>query len=499
MNETAVAEPPIRTDVALRPVRDSRVALFVLAAFIVMAAGFWVRLAHLDHPMRNDESFTYIVYLKQGDYFSYSMPNNHVLNTLLMAASTKIAGDSPAALRFPAFLFGMLVIPLAGLLCFQLCRSGPAAIAAMALAASSTALVEYSVNARGYTLIAFAATAMACLTMRLRESPGWKTGWILWVICGVAGLYAIPVMVYSIVPLALLLLADSRAVVRQRITSLAISLGTIGLIALLLYLPLIRESGLASITANPYVTPEALPLVWKDLAGRFAEVTTMWRGNGSMLFVPFLCAGTLLCVYAGARREGNRALLLGALAIAAVLALAFVQRRVAPPRVYLYLQVWMIACACAGAARLLRAIPRPAKALEFIMALILICIAAENWLAVWKQPLLISEDPHTYVEAKEVAARVIGNGADQPDIAIIWNPKENLWPPFLYYFLQMHSWPGFPISWHDPNCKRVFILLGKSESIVDIVGRRPDFLRMYAPPSLLEETANGRVYMADRR
>ncbi len=115
-----------------------KTALVVVAGLMVLAAGCWVRVSHLGDPMRNDEAFTYVTYVKRADYFDYSRPNNHVFNTLLMAAAGSVAGESPAGLRLPAFVSGVLLIPAAALLCFQLCGCGISAVAAMALAASSS-------------------------------------------------------------------------------------------------------------------------------------------------------------------------------------------------------------------------------------------------------------------------------------------------------------------------------------------------------------------------
>ena len=81
-----------------------RTAVYLIASLMVLAAGWRLREVRLYGPMRNDESFTYLAYVKKGDYFDYSRPNNHVLNTLLMAESAKALGESPAGLRMSSWV-----------------------------------------------------------------------------------------------------------------------------------------------------------------------------------------------------------------------------------------------------------------------------------------------------------------------------------------------------------------------------------------------------------
>jgi hypothetical protein len=368
------------------------------------------------------------------------------------------------------------------------------ALAAMALAAGSPALVEYSVNARGYSLVALAAVVMASLTVRLRAAPGWRIGWVGWVICGVAGLYAVPIMIYAIAPLALLLLADPWSKARKRAGALGVALAAIGILTALLYWPVVAKSGLASITSNPFVTPMELGMVPGEMAARLAEMATMWTGSGSRLFVVFLCLGTVVSVFAVEKRGGNRMQLLAVAGIAVVLAAGFLQRRVAPVRVCLYLQAWMIAWACAAMGQLART-----EAVRIVMAAGLMLLAGYDGYKVKKQPHLISEDPHTYVEAGAVAAHLVQAGVYEGDTAVMWNSSENLWPPLLYYLIQMQPDQGQVADWNGPESKRIFVLIGRSDKIEDFLQNRPEFLTIYDAPRLVEVTRNSLVYLAARR
>ena len=78
--------------------------IFALLALTLGGAG--LRLAFLFQPMVHDEAVTYVYFASRPLGFAlsyYPFPNNHLLNTLLVKASTGIFGNSPPALRLPAF------------------------------------------------------------------------------------------------------------------------------------------------------------------------------------------------------------------------------------------------------------------------------------------------------------------------------------------------------------------------------------------------------------
>jgi 4-amino-4-deoxy-L-arabinose transferase-like glycosyltransferase len=77
-----------------------------------------------------------------------------VLHTLLVWITTR-AGDALWIARLPAFLAGVAIIPATWL---AVARIDPARrLLAAALAAGATPLVEYSAQARGYTIFALCA------------------------------------------------------------------------------------------------------------------------------------------------------------------------------------------------------------------------------------------------------------------------------------------------------------------------------------------------------
>ena len=105
--------------------------------------------------MRVDEAMSFIEFaskpLALGVSY-YPAPNNHLFHTVLEHLSFVIFGEHEWALRLPAFLAGVLLIPAAYITARIHYGRNSGLIAATLVAVSST-LILYSTNARGYTLV----------------------------------------------------------------------------------------------------------------------------------------------------------------------------------------------------------------------------------------------------------------------------------------------------------------------------------------------------------
>src|SRR5687767_791507 len=132
-----------------------------------------MRALYLGQPMRYDEAVTYMYFVRLdwADALStYTYPNNHLFHTALAKAAASVFGPSPAVLRLPAFLAGV-VLPLTTYVMVRLLYEGRAALIASALIATSGTLVMYSANARGYTIVALAFTLLVIQAIRLMRAP----------------------------------------------------------------------------------------------------------------------------------------------------------------------------------------------------------------------------------------------------------------------------------------------------------------------------------------
>ena len=169
--------------------------LCVLAAITII--GLALRVMFLFQPMRYDESYTYITYVARPLRTSisyYNCPNNHIFHTLMVRECIALFGDHPWALRLPALIFGTLMIPAAFFMAAAF--FGPnVAVLTSALTASSSILVEYSTNARGYTIECVCFLMILANAKRLTlKSTRMRRG----LFCAISafGFYTIPVMLF---------------------------------------------------------------------------------------------------------------------------------------------------------------------------------------------------------------------------------------------------------------------------------------------------------------
>src|SRR5207302_7320619 len=163
---------------ALRDLRwpstwPSAMTLVLVGAPTLLAVA--VRIPFLSQPMRYDEALTFNEFASRPLYYGLSFypdPNNHLLNTLLMHGAFAVLGNQPWILRLPACLAGVLLAPATYTLARLLFGSGAAVLSATLVAVSSY-LVEYSTNARGYTLQALSFVVLLALVIVAvrRDSP----------------------------------------------------------------------------------------------------------------------------------------------------------------------------------------------------------------------------------------------------------------------------------------------------------------------------------------
>ncbi len=245
------------------------------ALLVIIGLGLWVRIAFLSVPIRFDEAWTYNFYASKPLTYGLSRyidPNNHLLNTFLVHLSSTLFGNKPWIIRLPAFVFGFLLIPIT-YFASRFFYNRDAALLAAGLVASSSVLVQYSANARGYTMVSFAFMTLLFIAGHIvqRKKPGLL--WGAFIVTAVLGFYAIPTMLYPFVLILVLLIFPLYK--NKLLRALIIAVGLTGVLTLLLYLPVIVSSGTTSLTSNDYVKATAfniflpaflenMPVVWQE-------------------------------------------------------------------------------------------------------------------------------------------------------------------------------------------------------------------------------------------
>jgi 4-amino-4-deoxy-L-arabinose transferase-like glycosyltransferase len=274
-----------------------------LAVVGLTLAALLARLPFLSRPMQHDESYTFVTFasapLKEA-LTDYNLPNNHLFHTLLVHVSYVLFGDAPWAVRLPALLAGILIVPAAYGLARRLYNPHSAILVA-ALAAVAPVLISYSTNARGYTILAVLTLLTWSLGTYLRRQAN-AAAWLLLGILGALGFYTVPVFLnpYGILFTWLflsVLIGDTGPAYRSRWHFLgwmfASGMVTV-VLTILLYLPVFSVSGLHAVFGNSFVESLSFSDFQQTFPGRMLETWQEWNQGVSPILAVCLVAGLAL-------------------------------------------------------------------------------------------------------------------------------------------------------------------------------------------------------------
>jgi hypothetical protein len=429
----------MRAEARTAPARTRQAAGFAWTAhrtetavfLAILAAGIALRLHYIGRDIRHDEAWTYMVYARRPAYLTPLLltdVNHHPLNTLLIQLAVALFGDPAWAIRLPAFLFGVGCVPAAYALARSLGGAGPAAIAA-ALVAGASPLIEFSVNARGYSGVTCCSLLMLWAGLRAIRSGGMST-WPLVVVAAVLGAYANIVMllpgIAAFTWFAILAAAadrtplgpNSRAVL---LAGLAVMAGT-----LFLYIPIFTVSGWDVIASSQGIKSRASIVAALQTIPRFADILMANWARDVGLPVGWAALTLAFASPLLARRGGAeaRALLLAA---APALVFQFVAiRDPGPSRIWLpLLAVLLVLLALSLDGIVGRASPNASAGLAAVLAIALPA-------AVLRSGTLLSSTETAYFPA----ARAVANGLAGMSSADLFATPEFRGDDVAYYALR---------------------------------------------------------------
>lgn len=259
----------------------------------ITLVGIVIRIWFLDQPIRYDEAHTYMTFVEPGaDWlFYYQEPNNHVGHTLLVYISTSLFGDQPWAIRIPAFLAGVLSVPMT-YLCARTVFKQTTGLVAAGLVAGSPYLVFFSTNARGYTGIVLLTLGLVPITLYAVRKESILAGF-LFALLSAIGLFTIPIMSFPIAMLAVWSLflayhiggwAKALRIVRAAVLIIVLC----ATLTLVLYTPVFVTSGMRSVVDNPYIQPQTLSRALASWPHMAIETWTLYHRD-----IPGLLAACL--------------------------------------------------------------------------------------------------------------------------------------------------------------------------------------------------------------
>lgn len=313
-----------------------------LAWVALMVVALAIRLHHLSQTMRGDEAYTFLRYasIPLVDAVSdYNDPNNHFFHTLLVRLSTYLFGTSPAAIRLPAFVAGMSIVPAVYVLARHLSDRNTSLVA-MGLAAVWPGLVLYSTNARGHAIVALLFLVLLVLgDDAIDQARSWRWPAIAVVIA--VGMYTAPIMLYPAGAVMLWVLVEkARREGPKAALAMVPRLVAVGALAVVLtamaYLPVILRNGIGFLLADRRLAALSLRELVAALpvfAGQLVESHGV--GIPRPLLVLLALAGVVGVAAPGADRPRRLRLALTVLLWCAVLLVA--TRRPPPGRAWHFL------------------------------------------------------------------------------------------------------------------------------------------------------------------
>jgi hypothetical protein len=420
--------------------RDTRSALLALAhqsaihqlgllGIVLLGAGF--RLVYLQQPIRYDEAFTFTEFASRPLYYAlsfYPEPNNQLLHTLLVHVSYLAFGNQLWAIRLPAFLAGVLVVPATYLVGRQL-YGAPTALLGAGLVAASSILIEYSTNARGYTLLTLLfliGVALVCCGVRHANAAAPLATSAFMAL----GFYAIPTMLYAFATLLVWVVWAGGFRRPTRRLALAGLIVVTGAVSLLLYLPPLIVSGLNNLLGNRFVVPLDWQSFARELPHSLATSWALWTRDLPAPIVAVLVVGFGLGLVLHSRLSRMPGPPLMAAALVACLPILVAQRVVPFERVWLFLLPAALLTASAGLVWLLSLVA--SKRLDaLVSALGVGATLGLGLLVVQSGSILRSDETGSFPDAQAVTGLLAGRLA--PDDSVVTSIPASL-PELQYYF-----------------------------------------------------------------
>jgi uncharacterized membrane protein len=406
--------------------------------------------------MRYDEAFTVMRYASKPLYVGlslYTEPNNHLFHTFLVHIAYLLFGDRPWALRLPAFLAGMLLVPATYVAARCLYRTEGAVLAA-ALAASSSMLIEYSTNARGYSLICLLFMLLIPIAAYLIRHPGWAA-WFLFAILAAIGFYTIPLMLYPLGGVALWLLlsaavGDAAQPSRRIVNGLFVAALLTATLTTVFYSPVFAVSGPASVFANRWVRSHPYRMFLKDLPVSLLSTWREWNRELPLPLIIALAAGFGISLIWDKRSSRFRIPLPLALVAWLVLILS-IQRVVPYERVWLFALPLYFAASAAG----LALVGTPIfNRLRIPHGMILVALAT-CLCAAWHVRRSNVIESTNEGRGMQAAAIYLQPRLTPGDSVVVALPSD---ASLEYYFLQQH----IPIAYlNAPMSHRVFVVVNQ--------------------------------------
>lgn len=400
---------------------------------------FLTKIWFISIPFQHDEAYTFSVFAVKPlaiGLSDYHFPNNHLFHTFLVHLSYQVFGAHDWSVRLPAMAAGVLLAPLV----FLLARRWYGQVCGLlsgALAATLPVFILYSTNARGYTLVTLFTLLLFGLGSTLLEHNN-RFKWLLAILFTALGFYTVPIFLFPFgiwltwMGLTWLARKHNPAYAHWNLfLNLVVAVLAAATLAILLYLPVFKTSGIQAVFGNQWVTPLSSAEFWPTLRIRAVEIWTEWNTGLPLAAGIAFAIGFLFSFFTPIRQTHLRPQI-GLIFIPIIFA---IQRPNPWAKTWFFLTPLIVIWAVAGWVYLVKWVAKTIRPKwnigPLLTALLLMAIAAGSLQYTLKQSPSIHPTPGPIEQSVQVIAQRLK--ADQ--IIVITAPDE---APLWYYLYKYH-------------------------------------------------------------
>ena len=353
----------------------------LLSFGFIFMVGIFLRGFYLFAPIRMDEAGVFVFLASKSlivCIFSYPFPGHHVFNTIMVNILHNILGDNAWVMRLPALLAGILLIPATYLL-FRRISNNVTALLSSTLVAVSSQLIEYSTNARGYSIITFIFIISLLLIYYLSKNRN-IFGWSILILLSAIGFYTVTIFLFpfGILVLCYLLLVIFKKSNYLYLKDVGIAVLLTGLLTIILYSPIIMIYGSSELSSNQILTSIPFMSFLHGLGPMFvSKMWYFWNREVQPTIIYTLTIGfIILLVRIKYTNNDVRALLISS--VLWIIILLFIMRMLPLPRIWLFLIPIYLGLACTGLSYVIENITRHRLLLSIIICTILLSVQSTN-------------------------------------------------------------------------------------------------------------------------
>jgi len=478
--------------------KEDKIHIYSFIILIIIA--IIVRLFYLFKPIHYEEAFTFLNYAQKPLFMSlsdYSYSSNHLFSTLLVHISYRLFGNNLWAIRLPALIFGILIIPMAYTV-VRIFYNKNAAILSAGIIAASPILIGYSTNATGYIMICFFFMVLLALGKYILYKDN-LFPWLLLAVLSAIGFYTIPTMSYPfgifIVWLLLSIISkDTKFSYIYLFKRFFLFLIITIILTFILYVPILIRSDLISIINNKFADPLSWWHAFSILPSSVNSIWNQWNQNIPIAISIFFAMGFIASLFLHKKIASHKVPIISAVFIYCI-PLFLMQRNIPSEAAWLFLLPIYIILSSAGIIFLLRLILSKIKNYKSIIISILSVILSIGLSLVvfYSQSAYYSNEVGTLKDAEEITI-MLKDRLETGDMVLSKSPSDAI----LIYYSKKHNIPVdyFELSSDLYSNKRAFIVVNKTngQTLDEIFNSYGSSVLVYSSPKLLKEYKSAYIY-----